>query len=301
MTDKVKASRKEILLKGEKFSYLFLEGNTAETPIIFFHATGLNPSTYLNLLNRIFEHFDKKRSIYAFDLRGHGLSLAEADYKKLNSWKQYSKEAILFLHSLEHKNFDLMGHSMGGIVASEIASKLKAKVTNLIMLEPVLYYSPKDVTKLKLKKLLQFGDYSASDKSSSAKKRRNNFDSLDQAIDHFTGRAMFASWPTASIRDYLEGGLIQKEGSLLLSCDPIWEAKTFETVTFDTYKFLKRLTCSVLIIRGDKETSTFTEEAKEALLSKDHITIEEFKGSHFLPIENIDLISTRVFNFLNKD
>jgi pimeloyl-ACP methyl ester carboxylesterase len=169
------------------------------------------------------------------------------------------------------------------------------------MLEPVLYYSPKDVTKLKLKKLLQFGDYSASDKSSSAKKRRNNFDSLDQAIDHFTGRAMFASWPTASIRDYLEGGLIQKEGSLLLSCDPIWEAKTFETVTFDTYKFLKRITCPVLIIRGDKETSTFTEEAKEALLSKDHITIEEFKGSHFLPIENIDLISTRVFNFLNKD
>ena len=67
MTDKVKASRKEILLKGEKFSYLFLEGNTAKTPIIFFHATGLNASTYLNLLNRIFEHFDKKRSIYAFD------------------------------------------------------------------------------------------------------------------------------------------------------------------------------------------------------------------------------------------
>ena len=44
-----------------------------------------------------------------------------------------------------------MGHSMGGIVASEIASQLKLKVNNLIMLEPVLYYEPKEVIKLKIK------------------------------------------------------------------------------------------------------------------------------------------------------
>ena len=301
MTDKAKASREKILLNEESFSYLFFEGSSPQNPIIFFHATGLNAATYLNLLTKIFEDFDGERSIYAFDQRGHGLSLAEADHTKLKSWKQFSKEAISFLNSLDHESVDLMGHSMGGIVASEVASQLKLKVQNLIMLEPVLYYSPKDVIKLKLKNFLKFDDLSASNKSSSAKQRRNNFASFEQAVEHFTGRAMFASWPEESIMNYLEGGLVKKEGSFFLSCDPAWEAKTFETVTFDTFRFLKKATCPVLIIRGDKETSTFTDEAKNALLNKERILIEEYKGTHFLPIENVELVSSRVFDFLHKD
>ena len=301
MTDKAKASREKILLNEESFSYLFFEGSSPQNPIIFFHATGLNAATYLNLLTKIFEDFDGERSIYAFDQRGHGLSLAEADHTKLKSWKQFSKEAISFLNSLDHESVDLMGHSMGGIVASEVASQLKLKVQNLIMLEPVLYYSPKDVIKLKLKNFFKLDDLSASNKSSSAKQRRNNFASFEEAIEHFTGRAMFASWPEESIMNYLEGGLVKKEGSFFLSCDPAWEAKTFETVTFDTFRFLKKATCPVLIIRGDKETSTFTDEAKNALLNKDRIFIEEYKGTHFLPIENVELVSSRVFDFLHKD
>ena len=301
MTDKAKASREKILLNEESFSYLFFEGSSPQNPIIFFHATGLNAATYLNLLTKIFEDFDGERSIYAFDQRGHGLSLAAADHTKLKSWKQFSKEAISFLNSLDHESVDLMGHSMGGIVASEVAIQLKLKVQNLIMLEPVLYYSPKDVIKLKLKNFLKFDDLSASNKSSSAKQRRNNFASFEEAIEHFTGRAMFASWPEESIMNYLEGGLVKKEGSFFLSCDPAWEAKTFETVTFDTFRFLKKATCPVLIIRGDKETSTFTDEAKNALLNKDRILIEEYKGTHFLPIENVELVSSRVFDFLHKD
>ncbi len=301
MTDKAKASREKILLNEESFSYLFFEGSSSQNPIIFFHATGLNAATYLNLLTKIFEDFDGERSIYAFDQRGHGLSLAEADHTKLKSWKQFSKEAISFLNSLDHESVDLMGHSMGGIVASEVASQLKLKVQNLIMLEPVLYYAPKDVIKLKLKNFLNFDDLSASNKSSSAKQRRNNFASFEEAIEHFTGRAMFASWPQESIMNYLEGGLVKKEGSFFLSCDPAWEAKTFQTVTFDTFRFLKKATCPVLIIRGDKETSTFTDEAKDALLNKDRILIEEYKGTHFLPIENVELVSSRVFDFLHKD
>ena len=301
MTDKAKASREKILLHEESFSYLFFKGRSKNNPIIFFHATGLNAATYLNLLTKIYDNFDGQRSIYAFDQRGHGLSEAEADHKKLKSWRQFSKEAITFLNALGHESVELMGHSMGGIVASEIASQLKLKVNNLIMLEPVLYYEPKEVIKLKIKKFLQFSDFSASNKSSGARQRRNNFASFDEAVEHFIGRAMFVSWPEESIKSYLKGGLVKREGSFFLSCDPAWEAKTFETVTFDTYKFLKKATCPVLIIRGDKETSTFTDEAKKALSKKNNILIEEYSGTHFLPIENVELVSSRVVDFLSKD
>ena len=288
-------------MNQESFSYLFFKGRAKNNPIIFFHATGLNAATYLNLLTKIYDNFDGQRSIYAFDQRGHGLSEAEADHKKLKSWRQFSKEAITFLNALGHESVELMGHSMGGIVASEIASQLKLKVNNLIMLEPVLYYEPKEVIKLKIKKFLQFSDFSASNKSSGARQRRNNFASFDEAVEHFIGRAMFVSWPEESIKSYLKGGLVKREGSFFLSCDPAWEAKTFETVTFDTYRFLKKATCPVLIIRGDKETSTFTDEAKKALSKKNNILIEEYNGTHFLPIENVELVSSRVVDFLSKD
>ena len=301
MTNKAKVSRENILLHEESFSYLFFKGSSKNNPIIFFHATGLNAATYLNLLTKIYDNFDGERSIYAFDQRGHGLSEAEADHKKLKSWRQFSKEAITFLNALGHESVELMGHSMGGIVASEIASQLKLKVNNLIMLEPVLYYAPKEVIKLKIKKFLQFSDFSASNKSSGARQRRNNFSSFDEAVEHFTGRAMFISWPEESIKSYLKGGLVKREGSFFLSCDPAWEAKPFETVTFDTYRFLKKATCPVLIIRGDKETSTFTDEAKKALSKKNNILIEEYNGTHFLPIENVELVSSRVVDFLSKD
>lgn len=301
MTDKAKVSREKILLHEESFSYLFFKGRSKHNPIIFFHATGLNAATYLNLLTKIYDNFDGERSIYAFDQRGHGLSEAEADHKKLKSWRQFSKEAVTFLNALGHESVELMGHSMGGIVAAEIASQLKLKVNNLIMLEPVLYYAPKEVIKLKIKKFLQFSDFSASNKSSGARQRRNNFASFDEAVEHFTGRAMFISWPEESIKSYLKGGLVKREGSFFLSCDPAWEAKTFETVTFDTYRFLKKATCPVLIIRGDKETSTFTDEAKKALSKKNNILIEEYNGTHFLPIENVELVSSRVVDFLSKD
>ena len=236
MTDKAKASREKILLHEESFSYLFFKGRSKNNPIIFFHATGLNAATYLNLLTKIYDNFDGQRSIYAFDQRGHGLSEAEADHKKLKSWRQFSKEAITFLNALGHESVELMGHSMGGIVASEIASQLKLKVKNLIMLEPVLYYEPKEVIKLKIKKFLQFSDFSASNKSSGARQRRNNFASFDEAVEHFIGRAMFVSWPEESIKSFLKGGLVKREGSFFLSCDPAWEAKTFETVTEGSWR-----------------------------------------------------------------
>ena len=188
------------------FLIFFFKVSSKHNPIIFFHATGLNAATYLNLLTKIYDNFDGERSIYAFDQRGHGLSEAEADHKKLKSWRQFSKEAITFLNALGHESVELMGHSMGGIVAAEIASQLKLKVNNLIMLEPVLYYEPKEVIKLKIKKFLQFSDFSASNKSSGARQDEIILLVLTKPLSILLGRAMFISWPEESIKSYLKGG-----------------------------------------------------------------------------------------------
>ena len=50
-----KVQRKKAYVENEEgyFSYFALEGADKNEPLIFFHATGLNAETYLNLLEKI--------------------------------------------------------------------------------------------------------------------------------------------------------------------------------------------------------------------------------------------------------
>lgn len=293
----LKAERKEIIIKGESFSYLSFNSKSSENPIIFFHATGLNASTYIDFLSDLFKKFNGDRSIYFLDQRGHGLSKAKADYKKLRSWDTYAKDAISFIDELKVKTCDVMGHSMGAIVAANISNKRK-NIKNLIMIEPVLFYKPSEALTLKCQRFFKIGE--SSDISLSAAKRRNSFESLKNALDHFTGRAIFTNWPKEALENYLQGGLRNVDEKMLLSCDPVWEAKTFQTVSYDTYKYLKKLNVPTYILRGSSETSTFSDEAKESLENNIKLKIEELNGSHFLPIENASIVSSKIYNFLDQ-
>ena len=69
--------------KGENFSYLADDTSSTDINLVFFHATGFNSNTYRILLEKMKVKFEKKINIYALDQRGHGLSEAEADFKKL--------------------------------------------------------------------------------------------------------------------------------------------------------------------------------------------------------------------------
>ncbi|MFL2753670.1 MAG: alpha/beta hydrolase [Gammaproteobacteria bacterium] len=293
----LKAERKEINIKGESFSYLFFPSNSNKNPIFFLHATGLNAATYINFLSKLYKKFNGERTIYVLDQRGHGLTRADANHKNLKSWKTYEKDAINFINEIGVESCDIAGHSMGAIVSARISSKLK-KIRKLIMIEPVLFYDFSEGFSLSVKRFFKIGD--SSEISSSAAKRRKSFNNLESAIEHFTGRAIFKNWPDEALKNYLEGGLKETKEGVSLSCDPFWEAKTFQTVSYNTYKFLKNIHISAFILKGSMETSTFSEKAKEYVSKKYSFKIEEMSGSHFLPIENTDAVALKIADFLGK-
>ena len=69
-------------------------------------------------------------------------------------------------------------------------------------------------------------------------------------MSHYEGRSMFKTWPSISLEHYLSGGLEEEGPILKLSCNPVWEAKTFETVSFKTYRTLNALNLPILILRA---------------------------------------------------
>ena len=68
------------------------------------------------------KEFQKYFRVIAIDLPGYGKS---SEAKPLNNIKKFSKAVEKLLHALKINNFYLMGHSMGGMIAQEIASKNK--------------------------------------------------------------------------------------------------------------------------------------------------------------------------------
>ncbi len=68
------------------------------------------------------KEFQKYFRVIAIDLPGYGKS---SEAKPLNDIKKFSKAVEKLLHALKINNFYLMGHSMGGMIAQEIASKNK--------------------------------------------------------------------------------------------------------------------------------------------------------------------------------
>ena len=83
----------------------------------FAHATGFNAETYRELLVEL----DSSLDVYAMDARGHGMSQAPADPKKLRSWAPYRADLRAFVETMSRPTV-LAGHSMGATVSMELAA-----------------------------------------------------------------------------------------------------------------------------------------------------------------------------------
>lgn len=85
-------------------------------------------ANYLEL-NRSFD-------VYQFTLPGHDKSLGKAKY---NDWIKKSEEQIEWLIRNGYNNIYLIGHSMGGVIATYLASKYR-QVKKLVLGAPAFHY-----------------------------------------------------------------------------------------------------------------------------------------------------------------
>ena len=85
-------------------------------------------ANYLEL-NRNFD-------VYQYTLPGHKRNLSKA---KSEDWIKYSEEMIEWLISKGYHKIYLIGHSMGGVIATYLASKYK-EVKKLVLAAPAFHY-----------------------------------------------------------------------------------------------------------------------------------------------------------------
>lgn len=276
-----------------EISFLKRDSNQAGARLHFAHATGFNAQTYKSL----YEKIDLNTTLMAMDMRGHGMSNAPADPQALHSWHTYEKDLIAFIDELDEPLF-LAGHSIGAAASIAAAAARPQQVKGLILLEPVIFTPAFDLF-MTCAKAMGLGHRLAI--AQGAKNRSFKFSSKTAAVERYIGRGGFKSWPEQWIRDYIEGGSLETEEGIELSCKPEWEARTFSVTSHKPWQSIKKLKCPITLLKAGKGSTCAVKsfnKTKALHPNNTYKTIDE--ASHFLPMEHTDTCALEINRFISE-
>jgi triacylglycerol lipase len=127
-------------IKSE-FDFKFIPAKKAKKgTILFIHGFCVD-YTYFVCDNEVAENYD----YYALNLPGHGSkNKVEATKQAMKSsfnFDYMSDYVIKFIEEMKLDKINLIGHSMGGAIASLVAIKIPEKINKLVLISPMNYAS----------------------------------------------------------------------------------------------------------------------------------------------------------------
>ena len=129
MNNMIKKERIQ-LPNGEHIAY-FMVGNGPKN-LILIHGNHTSSYQYLPLLKDIPDNY----TTYAIDLRGFGDSTY---YRRIESIEDFAEDVVMFIKKLEIDKFNVIGWSLGGGVAMQLAAKLNNQVEKMILISSTTY------------------------------------------------------------------------------------------------------------------------------------------------------------------
>ncbi|MFI9780877.1 alpha/beta fold hydrolase [Streptomyces sp. NPDC051956] len=114
-----------------------VSGPLDAAPLVLMHALGEGATDW----DMVVPGLARSRRVYALDLRGHG----QSDWPGKYSLELMQTDVLRFLEALGLGRVDLIGHSMGGIVAYLFAEEHPQRVSRLV-LEDVPVPRPREPT-----------------------------------------------------------------------------------------------------------------------------------------------------------
>lgn len=211
----------------------------------------------------------------AFDQLGHG------NAPKLETpvhWSQFGRHIL----DVTDPGGVGVGHSMGAAALAMAQIEDPDRFKALVLIEPVMFPGP----------------YKREDRnqmSDTALRRRMQFESRSEAVEHFRGRGAFEGWDEAALEGYVRCGLVG-EGPVTLACDPEVEADIYRgSRDHDTWERLGQIEIPVLVMSGEHSTTISPRMARDQADQFPRAGLEVVEGAgHFLPMEMPGLVAERV-------
>ena len=187
-------------------------------PLLMLHATGFHGRCYRAVAEHLTDHFH----VWAPDLRGHGDSITPDDTDL--GWASMADDVRAVSEHLGVDCWAVAGHSMGGAVAAKTALLNPGLVSAAWVFEPVIFPPAVPVAASRGNRLAE-----------SARLRRHNFESFEQAIERYSQAAPFALVSRNVIRDYVIHGFSETDTGITLKTSGETEARVFEGVDLELF------------------------------------------------------------------
>ena len=252
-------------------------------PLLYLsHATGFHGRAYLPIAAALADRYH----CVAPDYRGHGDSTLPSHGSM--EWKGFGEDAVAVVGTLSARPLFGFGHSKGGaaLLMAELARP--GSFAALVLFEPIVF--PPDPDRLA----------GPSTMASSARRRRNEFDSFEQAYENFASKPPLSSFTPAALHAYVDYGFRPTgRGTIELKCAGETEARVFEGgATHRTYERLGEVACPVLVMAGedgDEGPSAISRAIADGLPRG---TFSRFgQLSHFGPMEDPALVADQIDRF----
>ncbi len=258
----------------------YLEWPAAGPQAHFLHGNGLCAGTYRPFLSILADRLH----LFAGDVRGHGDS-APVPAQHVFSWRPFAEDLRRVVRDRMAPPVIGIGHSLGAVLTAMAAASHPGLFSKLVLVDPV--FPPAPVLWLSgMARLLGLSRFHPLARG--ARRRRRRFSSRAEALERFrSGRGIFRTWSPPFIEAYLACALTDErpEGAAL-KCEPETEARFFESVPLDTWRFVGKIRTPTLVLRGAR-SDVFTPEAAErvrrAVPGCEVVTVPE--TSHFIPME----------------
>ena len=265
-----------------------LDFGDARRPVdlVFVHANGFNAATYRSLLAPL----SASLRILAPDLRGHGQTALPTETRNRWTWHDHREDLVALLDSLDGPPVALAGHSMGGTSSLLAAAERPDKVARLVMFDPVVL--PRGVNlMMAIPGLRQWTRSWPITKG--AIRRRNRFETPQQALDSWRGRGAFKGWSDMMLADYVAGAFTPDEDGVRLACPPEWEASNYAAQGHDPWRALRRFDRPVRVLKADKGSVCSLAPDPRRL---PHLTVDTVAGGHLFPMTHPDIARDALFD-----
>lgn len=187
-------------------------------PALLTHANGFCAALWAPVAEGLGGRF----RVFAMDARGHGDS-AKPEGRDAYLWQRFGDDVREVAERLAERHGPLalgLGHSFGGTALCLASLAHPGLFARLVLVDPII--APDDV---EIAARMGRGNALAE----GARRRRNVFDSREQAREGWAGKSFFADWEPRAFELYLAEGLADRsDGRVELKCPGEIEATIFE-------------------------------------------------------------------------
>ena len=249
--------------------YFFNKKDT--TPVVFIHGVGLDHQMWDKQINYLNEF-----SILTYDLLGHGKTPYNKD--KLNL-KDFSNQLLELLDYLKIEKINLVGFSLGSLIALDFSSHFQNKVEKLILIGTT---------------------YKRSDQERSLVLERYNQAKLNKPISKQALKRWFSD-------KYLENNPKTYDTFInILNKNPDDHKnflKAYELFAnhYDNFEDIKKINIKTLVMTGSDDAGSTPAMSKELVKDMVNSTYTEIQnGKHLCSIECADDVNINIKNFINN-